>query len=109
MSKIINKITTNFTGLAIPLPAVIISLSVENYKFKIHSFPPNICIRNGAVWFYSVTLITDVFAGVVTYLLFVVFWISHKVNNVFCNKLFNYYDCVRNLHSNQSLQKIEDD
>ena len=68
-----------------PLPAVIVSLSVDNYKYKIHRFPPNICISDGPMWFYSVTVIIDVLVGIVTYLLFVVFWIIHKVNILLIN------------------------
>ena len=79
---------TNFhqlTGLVIPLPAVIVSFSVEDYKYNIHRFPPNICISNGPMWFYSVTVIIDVLVGIETYLLFVVFWIIRKVNILIIN------------------------
>ena len=77
----------NFTGLTIPLPAVIISLSVEDYKYKIRRFPSNICLSEGSLFFYSIVVIHDVLVGIVTYFLFVIFWIIHKVNNVF-NKLY---------------------
>ena len=89
MSKlwIINFI--NFTGLIIPLPAVIISLSVEDFKYNIHRFPPNICISNGPMWFYSVTVIIDVLVGIITYLLIVVFWIFHKVTYFLVNFIHN--------------------
>ena len=65
--------------LTTPLPAVIVSLSVEDYKYTIHRFPPNVCISDGPMSFYSITVIIDVLVGIGTYLLFVVFWIIHKV------------------------------
>ena len=73
----------NFTGLVIPLPAVIISLSVEDYKYNIHRFPPTNCISDGSMWFYSVVVIIDVLAGIETYLLFVVLWIIRRVSIFF--------------------------
>ena len=94
----------NYTALAIPLPAVIISLSVEDYKYKINRFPPTNCISNGPMWFYSVIVIIDVLVGIETYLLFVVFWIIHKVN-IFLN--YKCYHCYRNLSSNQSIPRIK--
>ena len=81
----------NFTGLVIPLPAVIMFLTVEDYKYSIHRFPPTVCISNGPMWFYSVTVIIDMLVGVsiVTYLLVVFFWIIHNVNLLFY-KLYGY-------------------
>ena len=70
----------NLIGLVIPLPAVIVSLSVEDYNYKLYRFPPFICISNGPMWFYSVTVIIDLLAGIGVYLLFVVFWIIYRVN-----------------------------
>ena len=83
--KLCKLIIINFLGLVIPLPAVIISLSVENYKYRIHRFPPNICISDGPMWFYSITVIIDVLVGIGTYLLFVIFWIIHRVNTFLIN------------------------
>ena len=54
-------------------------------------------MSDGSLFFYSIVVIIDILVGIVTYFLFVIFWITHKVNNVF-NKLYiNHYDCVRNL------------
>ena len=61
------------------------SLSVEDYKYTIHRFPPNVCISDGSMWFYSITVIFDVLAGIGTYFLFVVFWIIHKVSTFLIN------------------------
>ena len=99
-------IIIKFTGLVIPLPAVIISLSVEDYKYNIHRFPPSHCISNGPIWFYSTVVIVDVLVGIEIYLLFVVFWIIHKVNMFFL-KYFKFYHFFRNLSSNQSIPTIK--
>ena len=53
---------------------------MEDYKYNIHRFPPNVCISDGPMWFYSVNVIIDVLVCIETYLLVVVFWIIHKVN-----------------------------
>ena len=75
----------NFTGLVIPLPAVIVSLSVEDYNYKTYRFPPFICGSNAAMWFYSVIVVINVLSGIGIYLLFVVFWIIHRVNTILIN------------------------
>ena len=75
----------NFTGLVIPLPAVIVSLSVEDYNYKTYRFPPFICGSDAAMWFYSVIVVINVLSGIGIYLLFVVFWIIHRVNTILIN------------------------
>ena len=72
----------NSTGLVIPVPAVIVSLSVEEYNYKLNRFPPFLCTSNAAMWFYSIIFIIDVLVGIGVYLLFVVFWIIHRVNTI---------------------------
>ena len=84
-----------------------VSLSVEDYKYSLHRFPTNVCISDGPVSFYSITVIIDVLVGIGAYLLFVVFWIIHKVN-IFLINIKTYYDYFRNLFSNQILIKITD-
>ena len=66
-------------ALFVPLPAVIVSLSVEKHHYKLHHFPPIVCISSGAMWFYSVILIIDVLVATGVYLLMVVFWIIKRV------------------------------
>ena len=58
---------------------------MEDYKYNIYHFPPTICISNRPMWFYSVVVITDVLVSFGAYLLFVVFWIIHKVNILLIN------------------------
>ena len=70
-----------------PLPAVIVSLSVEEHHYKLHRFPPTICISSGSMWFYSVIVIIDVLVAVGVYLLIVVFWIIKRV--IYINMKFS--------------------
>ena len=64
-------------------------LSVEDYYYRIYRFPPGICISDGAMVFYSITVIVDVLVGIGTYLLFVAFWIIHRV--IFLINAYNYF------------------
>ena len=93
------------TGLVIPAPAVIVSLSAEKYNYKLNRFPPFLCTSNAAMWFYSIIFIFDVLVGIGVYLLFVVFWIIHRYIHFY--KFYNYYDCCRNLFSIQNPSKIK--
>ena len=92
-----------FQALGIPLPAVILSLSVEDYYYRIYRFPPGICITNGAMLFYSMTALIDILVGIGVYLLFVVFWIIHRV--IILTNICIYYDFYRTLLLVQSHQK----
>ena len=68
-----------FAAVAVPLPAVIVSLSVEEYHYKQNLFPPYICGSTEKMWFYSVVAVVDVLVATGTCLMIVVFWIIHKV------------------------------
>ena len=66
-------------ALFVPLPAVIVSLSVEEHHYRLYCFPPTICISSGAMCFYSTNVIIDVLVGIGVYLLIIVFWIIKRV------------------------------
>ena len=66
-------------ALVVPLPAVIVSLSVEEHHYRLYCFPPTICISSGAMCFYSTIVIIDVLVGIGVYLLIIVFWIIKRV------------------------------
>ena len=66
-------------ALFVPLPAVIVSLSVEEYHYKVLHFPPTICISSRTMLFYSIIVIIDVLVAIGVYLLIIVFWIINKV------------------------------
>ena len=68
-----------FEALAVPLPAVIISLSVEEYHYKQYRFPPFLCVSKDRMWFYSNIAIIDVLVATGICLMIVVFWIIHTV------------------------------
>ena len=72
-------INSHTIALFVSLPAVIVSLSVEEHHYKLHHFPPIVCISSGTMWFYSAIVIFDILVGVGVYLLIVVFWIIKKV------------------------------
>ena len=77
----IAKYVINYHTIAlfVPLPAVIVSLSVEEHHYKLHRFPPSICTSSRAMSFYSIIVIIDVLVAIGVYLLIVVFWIIKKV------------------------------
>ena len=66
-------------ALFVPLPAVIVSLSVEEHHYKVLHFPPSICISSRAMSFYSIIVIIDVLVAIGVYLLIIVFWIIKRV------------------------------
>ncbi|XP_019854872.1 PREDICTED: uncharacterized protein LOC109583828 isoform X2 [Amphimedon queenslandica] len=70
--------------LVIPLPAVIISLTVERFGYNIYRFPTTLCISSGDMWFYSTTLPMDVLVAAGVIMLIIIFWTirrsSFKIN-----------------------------
>ena len=83
-----------FEALAVPLPAVTVSLSVEEYHYKQYRFPPFLCVSTETMWFYSNKAITDVLVATGTCLMIVVFWIIYTV--IF---LKNSYDDMNTFHN----------
>ncbi|XP_019862074.1 PREDICTED: uncharacterized protein LOC109590618, partial [Amphimedon queenslandica] len=52
--------TVTILSLLLPLPAVIVCLSVDKFKYNVHRFPTTLCISDGDMWFYSTTLPMDI-------------------------------------------------
>ena len=79
-------------ALTIPLPAVIISLTVKEHRYNIYRFPPSICDAGTESIFYSVILIKDVVLCTGICLLILVFWFLCKVFIYFYDTVltFNY-------------------
>ena len=77
----ITKYVINYhtIALSVPLPAVIVSLSVEEHHYKVLHFPPTICTSSRAMSFYSIIVIIDVLVAIGVYLLIIVFWIIKRV------------------------------
>ena len=67
------------TGYTVPLPAVIVSLAVDEHNYKLDRFPPSACSTDGDMWFYSSTLIIDVLLCTGVNLLIIITWALHKV------------------------------
>ena len=66
-------------ALTIPLPAVIISLTVKEYNYNQSRFPPTFCISSRNMTFYSEILIIDIIVCTGICLLVLVFWFLYKV------------------------------
>ena len=89
-------------ALVVPLPAVIVSLSVEEHHYRLYCFPPTICISSGAMCFYSTIVIIDVLVGIGVYLLIIVFWIIKRVIYIYIHKHDIYFDLFRILCFHQT-------
>ncbi|XP_019859821.1 PREDICTED: uncharacterized protein LOC109588072 isoform X3 [Amphimedon queenslandica] len=66
--------TVTILSLLLPLPAIIICLSVDKFKYNIYRFPTSFCISNGDMWFYSMTLPVDVLFAAGVIMLIIVLW-----------------------------------
>ena len=70
----------NVIGFSVPVPAIIVALVEEDYKYTLGGFPPFICVsKSSDLWFYSANLVIDVLLAVASSLLIIVFWKVHKV------------------------------
>ena len=65
------------SGIVIPLPAVIISLSIEKYQYKITS---NVCLPSADMWFHSTTLVHSILLAAGICFLMIIFFIIHRVS-----------------------------
>uniref|UniRef100_A0A1X7UPL3 FZ domain-containing protein n=1 Tax=Amphimedon queenslandica TaxID=400682 RepID=A0A1X7UPL3_AMPQE len=73
--------TVTILSILLPLPAVIICLSVDKFKYNIYRFPTLLCISNGDMWFYSSTLPMDVLFAAGVIMLIIVFWAMRNKTN----------------------------
>ena len=70
-------------GFLAPVPAIAVSLATDEYK--IDGLPPNSCIPQENIWFYSVILPISIFFAIGTCFLFHIFFTLRKVpliNNI---------------------------
>ena len=72
-------------GLLFPLPAVMISLSIEEHNYQVIRMPPTFCLPSVDMWFYSAILVIDVLLCLGVCFLVIVFWVIRKV----CYSAFN--------------------
>ncbi|XP_019854874.1 PREDICTED: uncharacterized protein LOC109583828 isoform X3 [Amphimedon queenslandica] len=82
--------TVTTLSILLPLPAIIICLSVDKFKYNINRFPPTLCGSNGAMWFYSITLPMDVLFAAGVIMLIIVLWTMRNVENNFLEKKKSY-------------------
>ncbi|XP_019859819.1 PREDICTED: uncharacterized protein LOC109588072 isoform X2 [Amphimedon queenslandica] len=73
--------TVTILSILLPLPAVIISLTVDKFKYNIHRFPNTLCISDGDMWFYSITLPMDVLFAAGVIMLIIVLWTMRNKTN----------------------------
>ncbi|XP_019854875.1 PREDICTED: uncharacterized protein LOC109583829 [Amphimedon queenslandica] len=73
--------TVTILSILLPLPAVIICLSVDKFKYNINRFPTTICSSNGVMWFYSITLPMDVLFAAGVIMLIIVLWTMRNKTN----------------------------
>ena len=76
----VNNFDVLNTGLLIPLPSVIVSLTVEGQGYVAIHFPPIFCAPNNSdLIFYSLIIILNIMLILGIPQLIVVAWILHKV------------------------------
>ena len=69
-----------FTGLLIPLPAVIVTLIKDNYGYVNAGLPPLFCVpSSGDLSFYSQTFVLNIILVIGIPMLIIVAWTLHKV------------------------------
>ena len=62
----------------IPLPAVIMSLSIEKHQYRISS--STACLPSADMWFHSTTLVFTILLGAGICFLIIIFFIIHRVS-----------------------------
>uniref|UniRef100_A0A1X7UEL9 FZ domain-containing protein n=1 Tax=Amphimedon queenslandica TaxID=400682 RepID=A0A1X7UEL9_AMPQE len=77
--------TVTILSLLLPLPAIIICLTVDKFKYNIHRFPTTICTSSSGMMFYSITLLMDVLFATGVIMLIIVLW-TMRNNTHFLNK-----------------------
>ena len=68
-----------FPGFVVPVPAVVVALTVNRYKYRIAMFPPTICFSPDH-FFYSGVLVIMTLTILSTVLLTIILWKVRKVN-----------------------------
>ena len=69
-----------FPGFVVPVPAVVVALTVNQYKYRIAMFPPTICFSPDH-FFYSGVLVIMTLTILSTVLLTIILWKVRKVIN----------------------------
>lgn len=67
-----------FLGFLLPLPGIVISLSTEEYEYRLVQFPPSVCSPYGEIKFYFTILVINVLVEIGVCFLIIIFWVLHK-------------------------------
>ena len=73
------------SGIVIPLPAVIMALSIEKQQYKLRL---TVCVPSADIWFHSTTLVFTILLGAGICFLMIIFFIIHRVS-IISNTLWN--------------------
>ena len=67
-------------GIFIPLPGVLLALSVPDWGYVVNEFPPFLCSpQNLNLWYYSANFPVNILIAIGVSLFVVMFWKLHKV------------------------------
>ena len=78
-------------GIFIPLPGVLLALSVPDWGYVVNEFPPFLCSpQNQNLWYYSATLPLNILIAIGVSLFVLMFWKLHKVRVI----ILTYYNII---------------
>ena len=69
-----------YLGIFIPIPGVLLALSIPDWGYAVHGFPPFLCSpKNLNLWYYSGNLPLNILLAIGVTLFVLMFWKLHKV------------------------------
>ena len=71
------------------MPGIVISLSTEEYEYRLVRFPPSVCNPYGEIKFYFTILVINVLVEIGVCFLIIIFWVLHKVS-----KYAYWFNCL---------------
>ena len=67
-------------GIFIPIPGVLLALSLPDWGYVVHQFPPFLCTpQNQMFWYYSAILPLNILIAIGVSLFVLMLWKLHKV------------------------------
>ncbi|XP_019850445.1 PREDICTED: uncharacterized protein LOC109581108 isoform X2 [Amphimedon queenslandica] len=75
--------TVIVVSMLVPLPAVIVGLTVKKVQYNLNRFPPQMCATSSEMWFYSNILPTDLFLGAGIFMLIIALWSIRKKSKIY--------------------------
>ena len=78
-------------GIFVPIPGVLLALSVPHWGYVVYEFPPFLCIpQNQKFWYYSAKLPINILLPIGVSLFVIMFWKLHKVRIITLTLIFNF-------------------